>query len=113
MRHPLLDLGRMNDALACFDLCDELHPNRASVLEKRGHVLHMPGRPEEAWAVHRRAYALNSDHPNVRNNIGPSLQSQHLHDDALVWFDLASCSGRTSGAIGPRCSKGCGTNWPG
>src|SRR5262249_26167298 len=66
-----------------------LDPNRAFVLEKRAHVLHRLGRPEEALADHRRAHALNPDNPNACNNIGASLQTQQQHEDALVWFDLA------------------------
>ena len=84
----LLELRRLEEALACFDLCDRLLPNRAPCWKSAAMSCTASVGHDEALADHRRAWALDPDNRHC-NNIGASLHSRDLHDDALVWFDLA------------------------
>jgi tetratricopeptide (TPR) repeat protein len=85
----LRKLNRLEEALACFDLCEETFLNQAAVLEQRGLILHDLDRFEEALSVNLRAYALDPANAETCSNIGAALQWLRRDADALPWFDKA------------------------
>ena len=81
--------GRLEEALSCFNLCDELQPNQAPTLRSRGRSLSVLGRLNEAMADYMRAHALDSSDAANCANIGGILQSLDRNDEALPWLDEA------------------------
>ena len=85
----LLQSGRFEEALIRFNLCDELQPNHAATLNKRGEALSNLNRFEESLSDSRRAQALDPTNADICNNIGAALQKLTRHEEALEWFDRA------------------------
>lgn len=81
--------GRLEEALACFGICDALRPNQASILYLRSASLHGLGRFEQAVTEGMRGHALSPADADICNTIGASLQALYRHEAALPWFDRA------------------------
>ncbi len=86
----LLQVGRFEEALIKFNLCDELQPNHAATLNKRGEALYNLNRLAEALSDTKRAQALGPTGADACNDIGLTLQKLYGHEEeALQWFDRA------------------------
>ena len=86
----LLQAGRFEEALIRFNLCDELQPNHAATLNKRGEALFNLNRLQEALSDTRRAQALGPTGADICNDIGvTSLKLYRHEEEALEWFDRA------------------------
>ncbi|MBV9566038.1 MAG: tetratricopeptide repeat protein [Bradyrhizobium sp.] len=79
--------GQLEEALACFDICDQVQPNNAATLHMRALFLHGLKRYEEAVADGTRSHALDPSNPDTGNNVGAALQALNRHEEALPWFD--------------------------
>ncbi len=82
-------LGRLNDALACYDRVLALKPDYVEAHNNRGNALKDLGRPEEALASFDRAIALEPDHAEAHCNRGMALQELKRMDEALESYNLA------------------------
>jgi len=69
-RARLLKLRRLDETLTCLNLCDQLQPNQATILEHRAMALHDLRRFEEALADGRRAHALEGRTILIYSNEG-------------------------------------------
>ena len=85
----LHQLGRLEEALVHFDLCDELRPHHAPTLGSRALVLRDMKRFEEYLAGGRRAHALDRKNAEICNNIGDALLLLGRFGQALDWFERA------------------------
>jgi tetratricopeptide (TPR) repeat protein len=86
----LLQSKRFEEALIKFNLCDELQPDHAETLNRRGGALYNLNRFEEALSDSRQAQALDPTNADICNDIGVTLQKLNRHEEeALEWFDRA------------------------
>lgn len=83
----LLQSGRWDEALSCFNLCDRLKPDQAPTLQKRTLALCGLGRFEQALADSKQAHALDPANADICNKTGTILQSLGRNEEALSWFD--------------------------
>jgi tetratricopeptide (TPR) repeat protein len=83
----LLRTGRFEEALISFNLCDQLQPNHAATLNRRGEALHNLNRFEEALSVSKHAQALDPTNADICNSIAAALWKLTRHEEALEWFD--------------------------
>lgn len=81
--------GQLEEALACFGVCDALRPNHAATLRMRSVFLLGLKRYEEAIAEGMRTHALDPADADTCNNIASAFSALNRHDEALPWFDLA------------------------
>ena len=81
--------GQLQQALACFGVCDQVKPNHAPTLYMRSVFLFGLRRYEQAIAEGERAHALDPANADTCNNIGTALQELHRYQDALLWFERA------------------------
>jgi tetratricopeptide (TPR) repeat protein len=81
--------GQLEDALACFGLCDTLQPNHAPTLRMRSVFLLGLKRYDEAITEGMRAHALDPTNADVCNTIGSAFNALNRHEEALSWFDRA------------------------
>ena len=85
----LENLGRSEEALACFDRALVIDPRFPGVWFNKGVVMQSRGRHEEALACYDRALAVNSQYSEAWSNKGISLESLGRLEDALACFDRA------------------------
>ncbi len=81
--------GQLEQALACFGVCDQLRPNHAPTLYMRSVFLRRLGRFEQAIAEGERAHALDPADADTCNNIGNALQGLGRFEEAVPWFERA------------------------
>ena len=81
--------GQLQQALACFGVCDQVKPNDAPTLYMRSVFLFGLRRYEQAIAEGERAHALDPANADTCNNVGTALQELHRYQDALPWFERA------------------------
>jgi len=81
--------GQLEDALACFGVCDALQPNHAPTLHMRSVFLLGLKQYDGAIAEGVRAHALDPANAETCNNIGSAFNGLNRHDEALPWFDRA------------------------
>lgn len=81
--------GQLQEALACFDICEAVRPNQASTLAMRMLLLLDLRRFEQAATEGMRAHALDPGNADTCNHVGAALQALDRHGDALAWFDRA------------------------
>jgi tetratricopeptide (TPR) repeat protein len=80
---------QLEEALACFQLCDTLRPNHAPTLQMRSELLLGLGRYQEAIADGTRAHALDPANADTCSNIGSAFNALNRYAEALSWFDRA------------------------
>jgi tetratricopeptide (TPR) repeat protein len=85
----LLLTGRLEEAVARFNSCEQWEPGHWPTLQKRALALHGLGRSEEALADIERAYALDPTQADICNNAAVILQRVGRYEEALIWFDRA------------------------
>jgi tetratricopeptide (TPR) repeat protein len=81
--------GQLEQALACFGVCDSVRPNHAPTLYMRSVFLRGLRRYEQAVAEGERAHVLDPADADTCNNVGVSLKELHRYQDALPWFERA------------------------
>ena len=81
--------GQLEQALACFGVCDQLRPNHAPTLYMRSVFLRRLRRFEQAIAEGERAHALDPADADTCNNIGSALQGLSRYEEAVPWFERA------------------------
>ena len=83
-------LGRFEEALKYFDLCNQRRPDHALTLQLRGHSLRSLKRFEAALLDTQRSYELNPSDVETCNSMGDILaQWPDRQEEALQWFDRA------------------------
>ena len=85
----LLQLGRVEEAISCLDVCDQVSPDHASTLQLRAIALHQLNRVEDGVAFLRRAHELDPENAEICNNLGVFLRKLGLGEEAVEWFDRA------------------------
>lgn len=82
-------MGRLEEALSYFGVCDSVRPNNAPTIYMRAALLRGLGRFEQAITEGMRAHAIDPSDADTCSDIGQALQGLHRHEEALAWFDRA------------------------
>ena len=72
--NALYELGRLNDAVACYRKAFELEPGSAEVHNNLGNAYYDQGNLDEAVTEYRRALALKDGFAEAHLNLGVALQ---------------------------------------
>ena len=111
----LLDLGRLDDAIAAFETALALDPDFAAAHGNLGDALHLQGRLDEALASHRQAISLEPDNEASWIGFGICVQTtafdtvdMPLFDDLLAllkrpWIDPQSSAPAMLSALRHHC----------
>jgi len=85
----LNNLGRVKEALVCFDKVLEIMPRFDAAWLDKGVALAKLGREKEAVACYRKALEINPQSAHAWYNLGTTQQDQGLLEDALASYDQA------------------------
>ncbi len=85
----LLDLGRADEALACFDETLRLDPQHAEALVKKGAALEQARKPDEAIACYDRAIAADRSFTMAYLHKGGLYNRLDRHEEALRCYEEA------------------------
>ncbi len=85
----LAELGRHQDALACYDRAIEINPRYASAWYNKGAALGDLGRHQDALACYDRAIDINPRDAAAWSNKGPVLGKLGRHQEAIASYDRA------------------------
>ena len=85
----LLLSGRLQEAVACFNACEQWQAGHWPTLQKRALALYGLERFDEALADIERAHTLDPTQADVCNNAAVFLQRLGRYDEALIWFNRA------------------------
>ncbi len=80
----LNDLGKVDEAVACYCRARELKPGYAEAHNNLGNALKERGEVDEAVACYRRALELKPDFAEAHNNLGNALREQGKVDAAVA-----------------------------
>ncbi|WP_455564309.1 tetratricopeptide repeat protein, partial [Akkermansia massiliensis] len=80
------DLGRKEEALACYSKALEINPGYGAAYYNRGNVLDDLGRKEEALACYNKALEINPHHDAALNNKGLLLSNLGKKEEALACY---------------------------
>jgi tetratricopeptide (TPR) repeat protein len=83
------ELGRLGDALGCYDRALALDAGNSDLHYNRATALQALGRFDAALAGYDAALALNPNDPEARNNRGVALKELGRYEEALDSLDLA------------------------
>jgi tetratricopeptide (TPR) repeat protein len=83
------ELGRLDDALGCYDRALALDAGNSDLHYNRATALQALGRFDAALAGYDAALALNPNDPEARNNRGVALKELGRYEEALDSLDLA------------------------
>jgi tetratricopeptide (TPR) repeat protein len=83
------ELGRLDDALGCYDRALALDAGNSDMHYNRATALQALGRFDAALAGYDAALALNPNDPEARNNRGVALKELGRYEEALDSLDLA------------------------
>jgi tetratricopeptide (TPR) repeat protein len=93
MGNALLQLGRQDEAIACYRRALEFAPEEAQVLCNLGNALRQRGLLDEALATTRRALARDPNLSVAHNNMGLVLAAQGRREEAAACYSQAvQCS---------------------
>ncbi len=87
--NALLDLKRVDEALASYDKALSLKPDYASAFNNRGNALLVLDRPDEAIAMYDKALSLQSNYPDAYFNRGNALNKLGRVEEALGSYGKA------------------------
>jgi tetratricopeptide (TPR) repeat protein len=76
-------LGKIEDALACYERALQLNPKDESGWTNKGNILYSLGRPAEALECYERALTLNSKLDRAWMNKGMALNALGKNEEAL------------------------------
>jgi tetratricopeptide (TPR) repeat protein len=86
----LQERGDLEAAVATYQRSLELNPNYATAYYWYGHLLRTRlDRPDEALALHRKAFELDPLSADVIRGVGTDLFVLGRFDEALVWYEKA------------------------
>ena len=85
----LHELGRPDEAVACYRRALALRPDAPEVCTNLGNALADQGRLDEAVACHRNAITLRPGYLNAHCNLGNALREQGRLDEALASYRRA------------------------
>ena len=85
----LSQLGRLDEALICYDKALEVVPQRVDVWCNKGTVLSILGRSTEAIGCYDKALAIDSRNAGVWGNKAITLGRLGRHEEALTCCDKA------------------------
>jgi protein O-GlcNAc transferase len=83
------ELGQKKEALTCFDLLLETHPDHVLAHNNRGQIQRDLASPHEAIESFKRAIALKPDFAEAHNNLGIVFARLGLHNEASRCFAKA------------------------
>jgi predicted O-linked N-acetylglucosamine transferase (SPINDLY family) len=83
----LQHLGRLEEALACFERAVELRPDYALAHNNQGAVLSDMGRFEAALACYEQALSIAPNSAEVHDNLGLTMHLMGRDEDALACFE--------------------------
>ena len=89
LANALNGLGRLDEAVRCYDQAIDLDPNNASLHNGCGNALQMGGRLEEALVRYTNALALNPDYVGAHYNRANTLLRLERRDEAVAGYDAA------------------------
>jgi predicted O-linked N-acetylglucosamine transferase (SPINDLY family) len=87
--NALQALGRLDEALACYEQAIAIAPDYAEAFNNRGYALERRGRLDEAIASYDKAISLWPDYADAFNNRGNALHAQKRSAEALASYDQA------------------------
>ena len=85
-------LGKLEDAIAQFQLALALKPSHAEGHNNLGNAFRTQGKLAEAITHHRRALALNPNYAQAYRNLADALQALGSSDEAVVQYRRGSRS---------------------
>jgi predicted O-linked N-acetylglucosamine transferase (SPINDLY family) len=85
LMHP----GRLEEAIASYDMAIQLDPGFADAHYNRGNALFSLGRFIDAIASFRNAIAVNPQYVNAHNNCGNALHKTGKFSEAIACYDQA------------------------
>ncbi|MEW6619494.1 MAG: serine/threonine-protein kinase [bacterium] len=83
----LLNLGRLQEAVSCFDKALKINPRDAEVWYNKGFALGNLGRHQEAISCYDEALAINPRYAEAWGNKGNVLRRLGKHQEAISYFD--------------------------
>jgi tetratricopeptide (TPR) repeat protein len=85
----LLELGRYEDAIICFDKALEINPKNSSARENKGVAFSKLGRYEDAIVCYTKSLEIDPKSSNAWYNKGIALYKLGRYEDAIICFDKA------------------------
>jgi serine/threonine protein kinase len=85
----LNNLGKVEEAITCFDKALEINPEYAYAWNNKGISLAVLGRFEEATIYYSKALEINPEYAEAWNNKGNSLRSLGRNEEAITCLLLA------------------------
>ena len=85
----LFSLGRLDEAISCFDRALSIDPQDAMAWNNKGAALKTLGRHEEAIACFEKALAFDPQHAMAWHNKGVVLGKFERHEEAMTCYDKA------------------------
>jgi tetratricopeptide (TPR) repeat protein len=83
------ELGKPEDAIACYDMALGLNPRSAESWNNKGLALRALGRPEEAIACYDRALEVDPRYAEAWYNKGNALLDLRRSEQAIACYDTA------------------------
>ena len=85
--NALYSLGKVDDAIKCYDKAIEIHPEYAEAWNNKGTALKKKGLEDEALRCYNRAIEIDSEYKDAWMNKGNTLFNQKLLGDALKCYE--------------------------
>jgi len=85
----LFQKGRVDDAMAQYQMASAISPNHADIHYNLGGVLEEEGQVSEAMAQYQQALKINPHHSEAHNNLGHALARQGRTEEAIAQFQAA------------------------
>jgi tetratricopeptide (TPR) repeat protein len=82
----LMQKGRMDAAIACFQQALQIQPGYADARNNLGHALLHMGKVDEAITCFQQALQISPDFADARNNLGLALFQKGRVDEAITHF---------------------------
>ncbi|HSF49968.1 MAG TPA: tetratricopeptide repeat protein [Nitrososphaeraceae archaeon] len=83
----LIDSGKTDEALKCYDQVLSIDPNNLSALNDKGYLLNKLGRYNEALEYFNKALSIDPTYVDALLNKGNSLSCLNKHDKAINFYD--------------------------
>ncbi len=82
-----MSIGKLNDAIGCFNLALKIQPNHPGTLEAIGIAYQDVGKLEEAISSFRNAIEADKTHQGARYHLARILVRQKAYEEAIKHFD--------------------------
>lgn len=87
--NTLLDMGKLDRAISCYQRAIQLQPNYANAYHNLGEVLSVQGKWEEAIATYRQAIEFNPNFEGSHYSLGKALASLNRGEEAIACYRRA------------------------